>query len=128
VTRSSAPLEWENSHRVRDLDELAAIKQDDGPDLQIWGSGSLYSGLLERGLLDRLTLLTYPLALGKGKRLFRDGTPPTTFSLASGRVTSRGTAIAVLEPAGPIALGNPPAAPANSRQDERQRRIAEGTW
>ena len=78
MTHGEAPLEWAGSRRVSGYDELTTIRQGDGPDLQIWGSSTLYPGLIERGLLDRLTIITYPLVLGKGKRTFRRGSPPTT--------------------------------------------------
>ena len=100
----------------------------EGPDLQIWGSGTLYPGLLERAMLDRLTVLTYPLVLGKGKRLFRDGTPPATLRIESGRMTSKGTAIASFVPELGVAVGTSPPIEANASEEKRQRAIAEGSW
>jgi dihydrofolate reductase len=113
---------------VSGFDELAEIRAGDGPDLQIWGSSTLYPGLIERGLLDRLTLLTYPLVLGKGKRLFSEGTPAATLRLESGQMTSRGTAIASFVPELGVAVGASPPVEANPREERRQQRIAEGTW
>ena len=69
LTSSDAPLEWENSHRLSAIDEVPALKQSDGPDLLIQGSSTLYPQLLDAGLLDRLVLMTFPIVLGKGKRL-----------------------------------------------------------
>ena len=128
LTHSDAPLEWANSHRVAGFDELAALRQDEGADLQIWGSSTLYPELLARGLLDRLTLLTYPLLLGRGKRLFGEGTPPATLHASSSGVSAKGTVQLTLEPVGPIELASSPPAPSNPREDERQRRMAAGTW
>jgi dihydrofolate reductase len=128
MTHSEAPLEWANSRRVGGFDELAQIRAGDGPDLQIWGSGTLYPGLLERGLLDRMTVLTYPLVLGKGKRLFRDGTPPATLRLENGRMTAKGTAIASFVPELGVKLGESPPVESNASEEHRQQRIAEGTW
>jgi dihydrofolate reductase len=128
LTHSEGPLEWRNSRRVGSFDELAEIRQGDGPDLQIWGSGTLYPALLERGLLDRLTILTYPLVLGKGKRLFREGTPPATLRLESGKLTSRGTAVATFVPELGVAVGQSPPLEPNASENRRQQRIAEGTW
>jgi dihydrofolate reductase len=128
MTHSDAPLEWTNSHRVAGFDELAEIRSGDGPDLQIWGSSTLYPGLMERGLLDRLTLLTYPLVLGKGKRLFGEGTPPATLRLESGRMTAGGTAVATFVPELGVKVGESPPVEANASEERRQRRIAEGTW
>ena len=128
MTHSDAPLEWANSRRVAGFDELAEIREGDGPDLQIWGSSTLYPELLERGMLDRLTVLTYPLVLGKGKRLFGDGTPPVTLRVESGRTTSKGTAIASFVPELGVAVGTSPPVEANASEEKRQKAIADGAW
>ncbi|HEX7710362.1 MAG TPA: dihydrofolate reductase family protein [Sphingomonadaceae bacterium] len=128
MTHSDAPLEWANSHRVAGFDALAEIVKGDGPDLQIWGSSTLYPGLMERGLLDRLTVLTYPLVLGKGKRLFREGTPAATLRLESGGMTSRGTSVASFVPELGVEVGESPPVAANASEQRRRQRIAEGTW
>jgi dihydrofolate reductase len=128
MTHSDAPLEWANSRRVAGFDELAEIRAGEGADLQIWGSGTLYPELLERGMLDRLTVLTYPLVLGSGKRLFRDGTPPATLRVESGRMTSKGTAIASFVPELGVAVGTSPPVEANASEEKRQKAIAEGAW
>jgi dihydrofolate reductase len=128
MTHSDAPLEWPGSRRVAGFDALAEIRAGDGPDLQIWGSSTLYPGLIERGLLDGLTVLTFPLVLGKGKRLFGEGTPPATLRLESGRMTSHGTAVATFVPELGVAVGASPPVEANPSEERRQQRIAEGTW
>jgi dihydrofolate reductase len=128
MTHSDAPLEWSNSRRIASFDELTEIRDGDGPDLQVWGSSTLYSGLIERGLLDRLTLLTYPLVLGKGKRLFREGTPAATLRLESGSMTGRGTTVASFVPELGVKVGASPPVEPNASEQSRQRRIAEGTW
>jgi dihydrofolate reductase len=128
MTHSDAPLEWANSRRVSGFDELAEIRSGDGPDLQIWGSSTLYPGLIERDLLDQLTVLTYPLVLGKGKRLFREGTPGATLRLETGKMTGRGTTVATFIPELGIAVGQSPPVETNASEERRQRRIAEGTW
>ena len=108
MTHDDAPLEWAGSRRVAGFDELADIRRGDGPPLQIWGSSTLYPGLIERQLLDRLTLLTYPLVLGKGKRTFADGTPPATLRFESGKTTAKGTAVASFVPELGVAIGESP--------------------
>ncbi|WP_037499063.1 dihydrofolate reductase family protein [Sphingomonas jaspsi] len=128
MTRHDAPLDWAGSRRVSGFDALAEIKQGDGPDLQIWGSSTLYPGLIERGMLDRLTILTYPVVLGSGKRTFAPGSPPTTLRFESGKTTSRGTAVAVFVPELCVATGESPAAKANAHEAKRQQAIAEGKW
>jgi len=75
LTRSDDPFEWVNSHRLGGIAEVAALKQTDGPDLLIQGSTTLYPQLLAEGLIDRLFLMTFPVVLGQGKRLFGQGIP-----------------------------------------------------
>jgi dihydrofolate reductase len=128
VTRSDRPLEWQNSHRVESIVALAALKRGDGPDLVIQGSATLYPQLLAAGLIDRLTLMTFPLVLGAGKRLFGDGTPATTMIMVEQRVTPRGAVIATYEPAGPVKT-EAITEPANTAAEERrQAAMADGNW
>lgn len=102
VTHRDAPLEWRNSHRVAGIEALAALRQSSGPDLIIQGSASLYPQLLGAGLLDRLTLMIFPVVLGQGKRLFGPGTPALTLTMVELRVTPRGAIIATYEPGGEV--------------------------
>ena len=105
VTHSDELLEWDNSHRVDSIDALGKLKQSDGPDLVIQGSSTLYPQILDAGLLDGLILMTFPVVLGGGKRLFGEGTPPGTMKMVEHRVTSLGTVIATYEPAGEVRTG-----------------------
>ena len=105
VTHSDEPLEWDNSHRVDSIDALGELKQSEGPDLVIQGSSTLYPQILNAGLLDRLILMTFPVVLGEGKRLFGEGTPPGTMKMVGHRVTSVGTVIATYEPSGEVKTG-----------------------
>jgi dihydrofolate reductase len=106
LTRSDMALDWEGSERVAGLDALAKIKQGGGPDLVIQGSSTLYPQLLARGLIDRLVLIAAPIVLGKGKRLFGEGTPAGAWKLIEHRMTSTGVAMATLEPSGPVETGS----------------------
>lgn len=130
LTRGDQPLEWANSHRLQNIDDVAALKKDDGPDLIIQGSRAIYPGLLAAGLIDRLTLMTFPVTLGKGKRLFGDGTPTTMLKMVDHKVTAKGTVIATYEPAGTLPafpqFGPQPST--SSREADRQRRMAAGSW
>ena len=130
LTRGEQPLEWANSHRLKGIDDVAALKRGDGPDLIIQGSSTIYPDLLAAGLVDRLMLMTFPVALGKGKRLFGDGTPATMLKMIDHKVTAKGTVIATYEPGGTLPAF-PPFAPqpsTSSREAERQRRMAQGVW
>jgi len=130
LTRGDQPLEWANSHRLKSIDDVARLKHNDGPDLIIQGSSTIYPGLLAAGLIDRLMLMTLPVTVGSGKRLFGDGTPATMLKMVDHKVTVKGTVIATYEPIGALP-GLPPFAPqpsGSSREADRQRRMAEGSW
>ncbi|MEO1967634.1 MAG: dihydrofolate reductase family protein [Sphingomonadaceae bacterium] len=130
LTRGGLPLDWENTHRLSSIVDVAKLKDGDGPDLIIQGSSTLYPALLAEGLIDELTLLIYPVVIGKGKRLFGDGTVPAALRMTSHRVTAKGTIIATYEQAGVIPpLPDFAPAPATSaRETERQRKMKEGIW
>jgi len=129
LTHGDQPLDWENSHRLKSIEDVAALKRSDGPDLIIQGSSTIYPGLLAAGLLDRLTLMIFPVTIGKGKRLFGDGTPASTLKLVDHQITAKGTMIATYEPAGPIPeSGSFPQPSTSDREAERQRRMRDGSW
>jgi len=128
VTRGDAPLEWRNSHRLAGLDSLAEVKSGDGPDLVIQGSSTLYPQLLAAGLIDRLMLMTFPLVLGRGKRLFGEGTVSRSMRMLDHEVTPGGAVIATYEPAGEVEPGSFPAQEPTPAELDRRRRVAEGDW
>lgn len=96
VTTTRGELEWENSTLlVGELPEsVRALKQQDGPELQVRGSADLIQTLLEHGLVDEFRLWIFPLVLGKGKRLFDRGTMPAGLELVRSQVTSSGVIMA----------------------------------
>jgi dihydrofolate reductase len=89
-------LEWENSKLIEgDVPEgVRALKQEDGPELQVHGSANLIQTLLEHGLIDEFRVWIFPLVLGRGKRLFDGGTVPAGMELASSQVSSTGVIMA----------------------------------
>ena len=97
MTSSAGSFVWANSQPLRSVDELQKIKAGDGPDIVMWGSSTLYPQLLEAGLIDRLQLLIFPLALGKGKKLFASTTHPVTMKLVASAANSRGVIMATYE-------------------------------
>jgi dihydrofolate reductase len=128
LTRGAPDLGWSNSHRVGSLDELRAIREGDGPDLLIQGSSTLYPQLFSEGLVDQLTVMTFPVVLGGGKRLFGEGTTAKSLRMVDHKVTPSGAVIASYEPVG--AVSHDWAGPQSNSERERERQvaIAEGRW
>jgi len=100
LTRGSAKLDWANSHRMRNIDDLRKVKAGEGPDIVLWGSSTLYPQLLEANLIDRFQLLICPIVLGKGKKLFGSISHPVNMNLVSSDISSTGVIIATYEPKG----------------------------
>jgi dihydrofolate reductase len=128
LTRGSPDLGWSNSHRIGSIDELRTVKEGEGPDLLIQGSSTIYAPLMSAGLLDRLTLMIFPVVLGGGKRLFGDETPAASLRLVDHKVTRSGAVIATYEPSGKIEHGWAGLQSNSEREEARQRAMAEGTW
>lgn len=109
------PLEWQNSQRLGSdvVGAVRALKAGDGPDLLIQGSSVLVQALLANDLIDEFRLLVFPVLLGPGKRLFGEGTVPTTMRLARSRTAANGVVMSVYERmGGDVATGSfalPPA-------------------
>jgi dihydrofolate reductase len=97
MTSGTSPFTWANSHQLRGIDELKNVKAGNGPDIVLWGSSTLYPQLLEANLIDRLLLLTFPVMLGKGKKLFGSTTHPVAMKLLASEVNSTGVIIATYE-------------------------------
>ena len=84
---------------------VQALKDEPGDELQIWGSGQLLQTLLQHDLVDLFRLMTYPVLLGSGRRLFADGILPTTMRPVDVTVTDLGIVLGTYEPAGPVRYG-----------------------
>lgn len=130
LTRGDQPLEWENSHRMRSIDDVAAVKAGDGPDIIIQGSSTIYPALLAAGLIDTLITMTYPVLLGSGKRLFGEGTPVDLLTVTDHRVTDKGTVVTTYTPGGTLPPYPPegPIPSTSERELVRQRQIENGSW
>jgi dihydrofolate reductase len=103
ATRSNMPLTWDRSIRLTDASaDLARIKEEDGPDLLIQGSTVLIQSLQQAGLIDEYHVLTFPLLLGAGKRLFGPNIAPGALALVRSKVSSKGGVFSTYIPAGPI--------------------------
>ena len=130
LTRGQQPLEWQNSHRLGSIAEVAALKESDGPDLVIQGSSTIYPGLLAAGLIDSLMLMIFPITLGAGKRLFGDGTPVGALTMTDHKVTAKGTVIATYQPGGTLPPYPPegPIPSTSEREAARQAKMKAGRW
>lgn len=106
LTHGNEPLEWDKSYRITDIEGIKKLKATEGPDLLIQGSSTLYPQLLTEKLIDRLLVMSFPLVLGKGKRLFAAGTPPGAMKLVDSELSTTGVIIATYEPAGDVVLGS----------------------
>ena len=84
---------------------VEALKAQPGDELQVWGSGRLLQMLLQHKLVDRFRLMTFPVVLGSGRRLFNDGILPTTMRPVDVAVTDLGIVLGTYEPAGPVRYG-----------------------
>jgi dihydrofolate reductase len=86
------PLGWQNSTLIGEnaADEIANLKQGEGGDIVISGSGALVRSLLHLGLLDELKLMIHPILVGSGKRLFEEGERQTKLELVDSRTFSTG--------------------------------------
>jgi dihydrofolate reductase len=84
------------------VDSVRGIKAKDGPDLVLSGSSTLTSTLLEHGLADEVTLIVYPVLLGRGKRFFAEGTPPRALALDNTKALPSGIVVNTYKAAGPL--------------------------
>lgn len=74
-------IRWRNSVFLKSVDDIKKLKDSEGSDIHVHGSGNLVQTLLKHDLIDELWLLIHPLTLGTGKKLFDNGTIPAAFSL-----------------------------------------------
>jgi dihydrofolate reductase len=102
ATSRPETLEWKNSHPIVGdvVEAVRGLKARPGRELQVHGSHGLVQTLLSAGLVDEFNVWTFPIVLGTGKRLFGEGTVPTTMRLGSTDVTAAGIVVATYEPIG----------------------------
>jgi dihydrofolate reductase len=100
--------EWSKSVFLKSnvVDEIKKLKQQDGPDLQVHGSGNLIQTLLKHDLVDEFWLKIFPITLGTGKRLFAEGSMPVAFTLHESKTSPRGVIVASYKRAGEVKTGS----------------------
>lgn len=108
VSGSSPTLTWEKSVLIEGdvVAKLKELKQQDGPMLQVHGSGNMIQTLLKNDLVDELWLKTFPVTLGSGKRLFAEGTMPAAFELTDSKISPSGIIFANYKRAGEVKTGS----------------------
>ena len=108
ASRSALEFDWENSIQLKSdvVGEIRKLKSQDGPELQVHGSGNFIQTLLKHDLEDEFWLKIYPVTLGPGKRLFAEGTIPAAFRLTKSLVTPTGVVVADYERAGEVMTGS----------------------
>jgi dihydrofolate reductase len=96
---------WNNSKFLKTIDDIKKLKDSEGSELQVIGSGNLVQTLLKHDLVDEMRLMTFPITLGTGKRLFKEGTIPAAFELKDNLVTKNGVFFASYKRAGDVKTG-----------------------
>lgn len=105
-------LPWYNSELITGdnvVGQIKKLKEMEGPDLWVWGSGKLIQTLLANDLVDRMHVWIHPVTIGTGKKLFAEGTQPRNFTMTDAKVTKTGVIVATYEPAGVLTTGEAPA-------------------
>jgi len=100
--------EWSHSVFLNGnvVDKIKELKGQDGPELQVHGSGNFIQTLLEHDLVDEFWLKIFPVTLGMGKRLFAQGTIPASYTLVDSKTSPTGVIIAALKRAGEVKTGS----------------------
>jgi dihydrofolate reductase len=107
ASRTLKSLQWNNSSLLGDdiVAALTAAKGQPGHDLQIIGSGNLIQTLQAASLIDEYNVWTYPVVLGRGKRLFENGARPGALRLVASKTSNTGVTMCTYVPTGDITFG-----------------------
>ena len=107
-TLKQKDLTWQNSHLLEGdvATAVRTLKEGSGPELQVHGSSNLLQTLIRHDLVDEFRVWTFPALLGRGKRLFGEGTHPLGLRVVSSKVSGTGVTMTTYVPAGPIRLGS----------------------
>ena len=124
VSRSGdVDTSWAGTVLLRDVADVNRLKQDDGPDLVTQGSTELVHALLANDLVDAISIITVPVVLGGGKKLFADGSAPHSFRLTRSRVSPNGLIVAYYEREGEIRTGDAAFDAPTDREFARRARV-----
>jgi dihydrofolate reductase len=125
ASRSNPKLTWQNSRLLGEdvVASLQTLKGEDGPDLIVQGSGDLLQTLWKNGLVDEFSVLIFPVVLGKGKRLFGNGTTPAGLKLVKSQAFPTGVIVANYRPDGAVKTGDFQLAEPTEAELERRRTL-----
>jgi len=104
-TMNKNKSDWKNIIFLKNVDDIKKIRNSEGTDIQVHGSGNLIQTLLKHDLVDELWLKIFPITLGQGKKLFDDGTISAAFTLTESLVTPNGVIFANYKRAGEVKTG-----------------------
>ena len=105
VSTTMDKSDWKNSVFLKNVDDLKKLKNSEGSEIQVIGSGNLAQTLFKYDLIDEMRLMTFPITLGTGKRLFAEGTLPAAFKMTNSLVSANGVIFASYERAGEVKTG-----------------------
>lgn len=129
ASRTLRTLGWSHSRLLGDdvVRAVARLKQETGKDLQVIGSGNLVQSLQAAGLVDEYNVWTFPVVLGRGKRLFEAGAKPGALRLVRSKAWSTGVLMTTYVPAGDVAPGSfVPDSPGEKEMARRAKMLREG--
>jgi dihydrofolate reductase len=130
ASRTLTTLRWNNSTLLHGdvAAAVTALKGRPGPDLQIIGSGDLIQTLQGASLIDEYNVWTYPVVLGRGKRLFGDGAKPAALRLLRSQASTTGVVMSVYVPIGDVRPGSFVGAEPSEKELTRRKKMADGRW
>src|SRR5437667_7148838 len=124
VSRSGeVDTSWAGSVLLRDITDVKRLRQEHGPNLVTQGSTELVHALLADDLVDAMSTFTVPVVLGRGKKLFADGSAPHSYTLTRSRVSATGLVIAHYERTGDIKIGDTTLDSPSDAERARQERM-----
>ena len=130
ASRTLSTLHWNNATLLEGdaVPAVAALKAQPGPDLQIIGSGNLIQTLRAASLIDEYNVWTFPVVLGRGKRLFAEGARPSALRLVQTRASTTGVVMSTYVPDGDVRPGSFATTAPSDRELARRRKMADDAW
>ncbi|HXQ36947.1 MAG TPA: dihydrofolate reductase family protein [Anaerolineales bacterium] len=104
-TMTMNKTDWKNCVFLKSVGDIKKLKESEGSDIQVHGSGDLVQTLLKHDLIDELWLKTFPVMLGQGKKLWGDGVIPGALTLTDSLITPNGVIFANYKRAGEVQTG-----------------------